>query len=132
MCWSPRSRSFLGEARDYQEVIERARIIGQEQQFLIAVGLLSGTVTAQRAGEQFTALAETLLRALFASVRSEFEKRHGIVPAARAGLLAFGKMASREMTVSSDLDFIMLYDTPGIEESNGEKPLATSQYFSRG
>ncbi len=34
--------SFLSDARDYQEVIDRARIIGQEQQFLIAAGLLSG------------------------------------------------------------------------------------------
>ena len=47
---------------------------------------------------------------LFAAVRREFEKRHGVVPGARAALLGFGKMASREMTVTSDLDFIMLYD----------------------
>ncbi|MEQ1768860.1 MAG: bifunctional [glutamine synthetase] adenylyltransferase/[glutamine synthetase]-adenylyl-L-tyrosine phosphorylase [Devosia sp.] len=123
--------TFLSEARDYQEVIDRARIIGQEQQFLVAAGLLSGTVTAQRAGEQFTALAETLLAALFRSVRQQFEVRHGVVAAGRVALLAFGKMASREMTVASDLDFILLYDTPGIEESNGEKPLATSQYYAR-
>ncbi|MDP1731740.1 MAG: bifunctional [glutamine synthetase] adenylyltransferase/[glutamine synthetase]-adenylyl-L-tyrosine phosphorylase [Devosia sp.] len=123
---------FLGEARDYQEVIDRARIIGQEQKFLIAAGLLSGTVTAARAGEQFTALAETLLQHLFVAVRREFEKRHGVIPGARAALLAFGKMASREMTVSSDLDFIMLYAVDGeAEESNGQKPLAVNQYFTR-
>src|SRR5690606_8241413 len=90
--------SFLGDARDYQEVIDRARIIGQEQKFLIAAGLLSGTVTPERAGGQFTALAETLLQQLFAAVRIEFEKRHGAVPGAKVALLGFGKMASREMT----------------------------------
>src|SRR6185295_10077523 len=111
---------------------DRARIIGQEQQFLIAAGLLSGTVSARRAGEQFTALAETLLRKLFAAVRVEFEKRHGIVPGASVALLGFGKMASREMTVSSDLDFIMIYDVQDTStESNGERPLAASQYFAR-
>ena len=124
--------AFLGDARDYQEVIDRARIIGQEQQFLIAAGLLSGTVTARRAGEQFTALAETLLRRLFAAVRTEFEKRHGTVPGAAVALLGFGKMASREMTVSSDLDFIMIYDAADTTiESSGERPLAASQYFAR-
>jgi glutamate-ammonia-ligase adenylyltransferase len=124
--------SFLGDARDYQEVIDRARIIGQEQQFLIAAGLLSGTVTARRAGEQFTALAETLLRGLFAAVRAEFEKRHGTIAGASVALLGFGKMASREMTISSDLDFIMIYDVadPTLE-SDGERPLAASQYFAR-
>ena len=124
--------AFLSEARDYQEVIDRARIIGQEQQFLIAAGLLSGTVSARQAGEQFTALAETLLQKLFAAVRREFERQHGIVPGAAVALLAFGKMASREMTMSSDLDFILLYDAPTVtEESDGARPLATSQYFAR-
>ncbi|RYE11161.1 MAG: bifunctional [glutamine synthetase] adenylyltransferase/[glutamine synthetase]-adenylyl-L-tyrosine phosphorylase [Hyphomicrobiales bacterium] len=124
--------AFLSEARDYQEVIDRARIIGQEQQFLIAAGLLSGTVSAQRAGEQFTALAETLLRRLFSAVRTEFEKKHGTIPGASVGILGFGKMASREMTMSSDLDFIMLYDVEDASvESGGERPLAASQYFAR-
>ncbi len=124
--------AFLGDARDYQEVIDRARIIGQEQQFLIAAGLVSGTITAQRAGEQFTALAETMLRRLFAAVRAEFEKRHGVVPGSSVALLGFGKMASREMTMSSDLDFIMLYDVAdATAESDGERPLAASQYFAR-
>jgi glutamate-ammonia-ligase adenylyltransferase len=123
--------AFFAEARDYQEVIDRARIIGQEQMFLIAAGLLAGTIDATRAGEQFTTLAEALLAKLFDAVRREFERRHGVVPGARVGLLAFGKMASREMTARSDLDFIMLYDLAGADESDGEKPLAASQYFAR-
>jgi glutamate-ammonia-ligase adenylyltransferase len=89
-------------------------------------------MTPARAGEQFTALAETLLQHLFTAVCAEFEKRHGIVPGGRAALLAFGKMASREMTATSDLDFILLYDVEGgAEESNGERPLATSHYYTR-
>ncbi|MGV3650950.1 MAG: bifunctional [glutamine synthetase] adenylyltransferase/[glutamine synthetase]-adenylyl-L-tyrosine phosphorylase [Devosia sp.] len=124
--------AFLSEARDYQDVIDRARIIGQEQKFLISAGLLSGSITAARAAEQYTGLAETLVGRLFSAVKREFALRHGHVPGARAGLLAFGKMASREMTVASDLDFILLYDVAGdAEESDGERPLAVSQYFAR-
>jgi glutamate-ammonia-ligase adenylyltransferase len=123
--------AFFADARDYQEVIDRARIIGQEQMFLIAAGLLAGSMDAARAGEQFTTLAEALLTKLFDAVRREFERRHGVVPGARVGLLAFGKMASREMTARSDLDFIMLYDLGSADESDGEKPLAASQYFAR-
>ncbi|MEO8685918.1 MAG: bifunctional [glutamine synthetase] adenylyltransferase/[glutamine synthetase]-adenylyl-L-tyrosine phosphorylase, partial [Devosia sp.] len=122
--------SFLAEARSYEEIIDRARIIGQEQKFLIAAGFLSGTVSATRAGEQFTALAETLLQRLFGNVRAEFERRHGVIPGGRAALLAFGKMASREMTVTSDLDFILLYDAPDTE-SDGAKSLSTNHYFTR-
>ncbi|MGV8855309.1 MAG: bifunctional [glutamine synthetase] adenylyltransferase/[glutamine synthetase]-adenylyl-L-tyrosine phosphorylase [Devosia sp.] len=122
--------AFLADARSYEEVIERARIIGQEQKFLIAAGLLSGTVDARGAGEQFTALAETLLSRLFGSVRIEFERRHGVMAGGKVGLLAFGKMASHEMTVASDLDFILLYDAAE-GESDGVKPLSTNQYYTR-
>jgi glutamate-ammonia-ligase adenylyltransferase len=122
--------AFLAESRSYEEIIDRARIIGQEQKFLIAAGLLSGTVSATGAGEQFTALAETLVTRLFGSVRAEFERRHGVIAGGRVALLAFGKMASREMTVASDLDFILLYDAPDAE-SDGDKPLTTNHYYTR-
>ncbi|KKC39797.1 hypothetical protein WH87_06640 [Devosia epidermidihirudinis] len=122
--------AFLADAGSYEEIIDRARIIGQEQKFLIAAGLLSGTVSANGAGEQFTALAETLLNRLFGSVRVEFERRHGVIAGGRVALLAFGKMASREMTVTSDLDFILLYDAPDAE-SDGDKPLTTNHYYTR-
>jgi [glutamine synthetase] adenylyltransferase / [glutamine synthetase]-adenylyl-L-tyrosine phosphorylase len=122
--------SFLDEARSYEEVIDRARIIGQEQMFLISAGLLAGVMEPARAGEQFTTLAETLLGRLFTMVRSEFVQRYGVVPGARVALLAFGKLASREMTARSDLDLIMLYDAQA-EESDGPRPLPTSQYYAR-
>ncbi|SFC43042.1 bifunctional [glutamine synthetase] adenylyltransferase/[glutamine synthetase]-adenylyl-L-tyrosine phosphorylase [Devosia psychrophila] len=122
--------AFLAEARSYEEIIDRARIIGQEQKFLIAAGLLSGTVSATGAGEQFTALAETLVNRLFDSVRAEFVRRHGKLAGGKVALLAFGKMASREMTVTSDLDFILLYDAPDAE-SDGDKPLTTNHYYTR-
>jgi glutamate-ammonia-ligase adenylyltransferase len=122
--------AFLADARSYEELIDRARIIGQEQKFLVAAGLLSGTVSAHGAGEQFTALAETLLHRLFDKVQDEFAARHGRIQGAEVALLAFGKMASREMTFTSDLDFILLYDAPDTE-SDGERQLSTPHYFAR-
>ncbi|WMT88091.1 bifunctional [glutamine synthetase] adenylyltransferase/[glutamine synthetase]-adenylyl-L-tyrosine phosphorylase [Pelagibacterium sp. 26DY04] len=124
--------AFLAEARSFEDLIDRARIIGQEQKFLIAAGLVGGALSAEQAGRQFTALAETLLARLFAAVRENFAERHGAVPGARVGLLAFGKMASREMTLTSDLDFILLYDVPeGSAGSDGERALDVSTYFTR-
>lgn len=123
---------FLSQARSFEDLIDRARIIGQEQKFLISAGFLSGTVDAPRAAGQFTTLAQTLLARLFEAVQAEFAKRHGRVPGASVALLGFGKLASREMTAASDLDFILLYEAPGgSDESDGEKPLATPHYFAR-
>jgi len=123
---------FLEQALSFEDLIDRARIMGQEQKFLIGAGFVSGTVSAARAGEQFSTLAEALLERLFKAVRVEFSKRHGHVRGAEVGLLSFGKMASREMTTTSDLDFILLYDVPDTNEmSDGERPLAASHYFAR-
>jgi len=123
--------AFLSDARGFEDMIDRARIIGQEQKFLISAGLVSGTLTPARAGEQLTALAETLLHRLFDAVRRAFEERHGRIEGARVALLAFGKMASAEMTLTSDIDFIMLYDAPLDAESDGQKQLSPSHYFTR-
>ena len=43
-----------------------------------------------------------------------------------------GKLGSRELTAGSDVDLILLYDhDEHAEESDGEKPLAPSQYYMR-
>jgi glutamate-ammonia-ligase adenylyltransferase len=123
---------FLADATAYEDLIDRARIIGHEQMFLISAGFLSGAIAAPAAGRQFTALAETLLHRLFMAVQTEFALRHGKISGGRTGLLAFGKMGSREMTVTSDLDFILLYDAPqDVAESDGERPLDPAQYYAR-
>ena len=122
--------AFLAEARSYEEIIDRARIIGQEQKFLIAAGLLSGTVTRARARRAVHRLgrdpAQPPVRQRARRVRAAPWRAAGRA----VGLLAFGKMASREMTATSDLDFILLYDAPE-DESDGDKPLSTSHYYAR-
>ena len=52
----------LAEATDYQDALDRARIIGREQAFLIGVRVISGTLSARQAGAAYADLAETLDR----------------------------------------------------------------------
>ena len=43
-----------------------------------------------------------------------------------------GKLGGREMTASSDLDLVFVYDVPdGVESSDGPKPLSPTLYFAR-
>jgi glutamate-ammonia-ligase adenylyltransferase len=43
-----------------------------------------------------------------------------------------GKLGGREMTASSDLDLILIYDVPpNVEASDGKRPLSPNQYFTR-
>ena len=47
-------------------------------------------------------------------------------------MLALGKLGGREMTATSDLDLIVIYDFDAEHpESNGPRPLYGAQYFAR-
>ncbi|MBC8717817.1 bifunctional [glutamine synthetase] adenylyltransferase/[glutamine synthetase]-adenylyl-L-tyrosine phosphorylase [Ochrobactrum sp. Marseille-Q0166] len=127
-----RLRVFLGSASDYEEVLDRLRIFAAEHRFLIGVRLLTGAIDGVRAGRAFSDLAELMVGKAFEAVESELQRRHGKVKGAKVALLAMGKLGSRELTAGSDVDLILLYDhDKDADESDGEKPLAPSQYYIR-
>ena len=122
----------LGLATSYEDFLDRNRIFAQEQMFLIGTRILSGTVSAEQAGEAFARLADVLVRSLHCAIEENFAKLHGRVAGQETAILALGKLGGREMTATSDLDLIAIYDfDPERPESSGPRPLYGSQYFSR-
>ncbi len=122
----------LGDAVDYQDALDRARVLGQEQQFLIGLGLLSGSVDSDRAARAYSDLAAILVDALKGHVEAELTAAHGQIPDGQCAVLAMGKLGSGEMTASSDLDLIIVYDhAPDVTQSNGHRPLSPQQYYAR-
>lgn len=122
----------LASAGSYEEALDRARVTGGEQMFLIGVRLLTGLIAADRAGDAFALLAEELIRQLQAAVEVDFSRQYGTVEGGAAAVIAMGKLGGREMTASSDLDLIIVYAAdPAAASSSGPRPLATSQYYAR-
>jgi glutamate-ammonia-ligase adenylyltransferase len=122
----------LGETRGYEDYLDGVRMFGHEQVFLIGARILAGTISATQAGEAFARLADVTIRAVHRRVDREFAARHGRLRGQQVALLAMGKLGGREMTASSDLDLIIVYDFDGAHpESDGERPLYGSQYFAR-
>jgi glutamate-ammonia-ligase adenylyltransferase len=122
----------LGQARDFQDVLDIVRRWKHEREFQVGVRLARGRIAASAAGNALSDIADAALRALKPAVEAEFARAHGVVPGAELAIVGLGKLGGREMTFTSDLDLVLLYD--GAEEdglSNGEKPLATSHYFIR-
>ena len=120
------------EARDYQEALDRARMVGREQGFLIGVRVISGTITPVQAGAAYATLAETLIDTLAHRVKAELERQYGRMPDGKVAILAMGKLGGREMTAASDLDLITVYDFAGDgAQSDGPKSLPGSQYYTR-
>ncbi len=122
----------LRQAQSYEDFLDRIRIFAQEQMFLIGTRILSGTASAEQAGEVFARLADVLIRSLHRAIEDKFAQLHGRIADQETAILALGKLGGREMTASSDLDLIVVYDfDPDHPESVGPRPLYGAQYFSR-
>lgn len=129
---SARLSAFVEGDRLYEDVLDRLRIFASEQKFLIGVRLLAGSIDPARAGRAFSDLADLTIEAALKAVTAEFAARHGTIAGGVVSLLGMGKLGSRELTAGSDVDLILLYDhAPDAEESNGDKPLAPSHYYTR-
>ena len=125
-------KAEMAGASDFQDALDRARVIGNEQAFLIGVRVLTGMISAPLAGSGYAQLAEELIGAVLRAVEADFALNHGHVPGGAAAVVAMGKLGGREMAASSDLDLIVVYDfDPEASQSDGPRPLAVSQYFAR-
>ncbi len=122
----------LAQARYDEDLLERIRMFGLEYLFLIGVRILTGTLTARAAGEAYARLADAILRAVHRAVADNFASVYGHVKDEQTAVVAMGKLGGREMTASSDLDLIMIYDFDSeAPESDGRRPLYGGQYFAR-
>ena len=127
-----RLNAVLAQARYDEDLLERIRMFGLEYMFLIGVRILSGTVTARQAGEAFARLADAVIRAVHRAVADNFASTYGHIKGEETAVLAMGKLGGREMTATSDLDLILVYDFDDKNpESTGERSLYGAQYFSR-
>ena len=122
----------LDDASSYEDFLDRLRMFAQEHMFLVGARILSGTVSAEQAGEAFARLADVVVRELHRTVEDTFANNHGRIRGQKTALLALGKLGGREMTATSDLDLIIVYDFDADNpQSNGERPLYGAQYFAR-
>jgi glutamate-ammonia-ligase adenylyltransferase len=129
---SSRLAATLTDANSYEEFLDRLRLFGQESLFLIGARILSGTVSAQQASIAFADVAEGIVDTVHGLVTDRFAAQHGRIRGQETAILAMGRLGSREMTASSDLDLILLYDFDAEHpDSDGERSLQGAHYFAR-
>ncbi|SHG81708.1 bifunctional [glutamine synthetase] adenylyltransferase/[glutamine synthetase]-adenylyl-L-tyrosine phosphorylase [Bradyrhizobium erythrophlei] len=129
---SARLAATLADATSYEEFLDRLRLFGKESLFLIGTRILSGTVSAQQASVAFADVAEGIVHTVHGLVTERFVAQHGRIRGQETAILAMGRLGSREMTASSDLDLILLYDfDPEHPDSDGARSLQGAHYFAR-
>jgi glutamate-ammonia-ligase adenylyltransferase len=100
----------VGECALLEDVLDRLREAGQHELFLVGARALSGTISFERVGWAHAAVAEAVIRIALDEVSRRFAREHGRVPGARLAVVGMGRLGSREMTATSDLDLVVLYD----------------------
>lgn len=122
----------LADARDYQEVLDNCRRWANDRKFQIGIQTLHGRLRPEATAAALSDVADSVISRLHPRVEDEFARMHGRLAGAGMAIIAMGKMGSREMTATSDLDLIIVYDVPpGVEQSDGPKPLLPGVYFAR-
>ncbi len=125
-------REALAQARDFQDVLDLARRWANDRRFQAGVHILRHAGDIDESGRALSDIADAVLSELYPRVLDDFAQSHGHVPGANLAVIALGKLGAREMTVSSDLDLVFVYEIqPGTEQSDGRKPLPASHYFGR-
>ena len=124
--------AVIAKTTPREEAMDRARVLAREHQFRVSVRLLAETISAEEAGSAFTAIADVVVQKLLAVCLNEICMAHGAIKGGQCAIIALGKLGGREMTASSDLDLMLVYDhATGADQSDGEKPLSPSQYYAR-
>ena len=122
----------LAEADDFQEILDISRRWTAEHKFQIGVQTLRAMLSPEQAAQAFSDLADTVLRGLVPKVEDELALANGRVENGQWCMLAMGKMGGREMTATSDMDLILIYDAPDpTAESVGGRALAVSAWYAR-
>lgn len=119
-------------AGGFEGVLDAVRRWAKDQQFRIGLQILRGECSGASAATAFSRVAAAVIRALTKAVEAEIVHQHGGITGGAFLVLGMGKLGSHEMTASSDLDLIFIYDhAPGAAMSSGAKPLSPGPYYAR-
>jgi [glutamine synthetase] adenylyltransferase / [glutamine synthetase]-adenylyl-L-tyrosine phosphorylase len=116
----------------YEETLDAARRFTREAIFRVGVQIVEGVARAEAAGPALTDIAECVMAGLLPKAEDALAATAGRIKGAGFAVVAMGKLGGREMTSSSDLDLVFVYDVPeGVEASDGARPLSPTLYFAR-
>ena len=108
--------------------------ITRERQFRAEVQRLSGVADRQGLGTALADTAEAAIRVVRDLAMADMERRHGSI-AGDLAVIAMGRLGLRELTPTSDLDLVFVWDAPSDAVSSGtadgRRSLGAATYFNR-
>ena len=121
------------DAQTYEDWLHKTQRWASSQRFLVSIQLLNGHLKPSTAARHYTSIAHTVLQAVYDRVWTEFVKQHGKIARTEHCVVGLGRLGSRQMTSTSDLDLVFLYRSLGRDQgqvSDGPEPLSIQNYFT--
>ncbi len=123
---------MLTGVREFEDHLDTIRRWAADRKFQIGVQVLRNIISSETAGPGLSDIADTCMADLLPVVWQQFAEAHGAVASGEVTIIGMGKLGGREINAGSDLDLILVYDhAADASSSDGSRPLAPSQYFSR-
>lgn len=128
-------QSDLGDALpaqlDYEATLDALRVWKKEQHFQISVHLLQGISDSAAVARAFSDLSQAVLERLCQAVATYLTPQFGPPPGNGVAIIGMGKLGSREMTATSDLDLIVVYDAAPETETLGPRKTHAGGYYGK-
>lgn len=116
---------------DYQQRLDAVRVQVGEMRFALGVQLIEGRHDPVAIAAGYARVAEAAIRRLADCAVREFTAVHGQMPGSEPVILALGRLGGGALTHASDLDLIFLFSGDIGGESDGARPLGSTQYYNR-
>lgn len=116
---------------DYQQRLDAVRVRVGEMRFALGVQLIEGRHDPVAIAGGYARVAEAAIIRLADCAVHEFTQVHGTIAGSEPVILALGRLGGGALTHASDLDLIFLFSGEIGGESDGERPLGSTQYYNR-
>ncbi len=124
--------TLLAHAQDLEDALETLCRTKQEHAFWISSQLMRQQISCEEAMVQYSRLAEKMLKYTMQVVSKHFAQDYGVIEGGQWAVLAIGRLGAEEMTPTSDVDLIFIYDAPDLHaRSDGERSYDARVYYNR-
>ncbi len=122
-----RLEGLLPQARDREEALHLIRQHHAEARYQAGVEILAGRLSLAQSGECFTRIADIAVQHVLNIEYQSFAEQFGEPEGGCFWIAACGKMGNGQMTFTSDLDLVFLYEATG----QGTAKFMPETYYNR-
>lgn len=129
------------DEQDEEAMLDTLRTFKQTNELRVAAALLAQRLSISQVSRYLTQLAEVILMASVKYCWDQLTIKYGIPESVNKinfndspysfAIIGYGKLGGNELGFGSDLDLVFLFDQPIKEQTNGNKPLNNSRFYTR-